>query len=850
MDSIVPRPGGERDGGGGLVDDTSLQVDSFSVVKKRGGTESKNRVSFKAQDKSQQKQVQEVSKELVNEIVTECKNNLAYFHGRALTSLSAFLDDCSMELSTLRDSVNNVLVDAEASHQLEVARLSAEMATLKEKLGMKGDVALPQTMLYTPDNKRMAAANARGTGGRAWQPDSRPSFGEKGGTGETRKRSFGNEVAVAGAKAGKSAAAALRGGGTTAPTGSWQHFVAWVPSGVSLGVPTPWKAQPDGPVQVPTHGLAAGMPVSGPSKQSVKAPAQESALARNPTQGTLPGTITMTDALDPLERSKALTQSQNSNVASAEHDFEVLEAWELTEAEKSKLQRHGKSRSYSGETSDWLKGSASTGAAVSRGIEIRGYARESGFMKHVILHPHSYKRVVWDFVSLFLVVYDMIMIPMSVFDMDDSTFLEFMEWTTRLFWTIDMPTSCITGIVQADGLVNMKLKPILRNYLRTWFTPDLLIVLSDWISYIVAAGGIGLLGRASRIFRIIRVVRLLRLMKLARAMEVITERIQSDSVAVAASILKLVLAMLALAHLTACLWWGVGKTRSQSWITLKNFDDEPVESQYLLSLHWSLTQFNGGMDEVVPGNSTDRLYAVTVWTFAFMFGAMIVSMLTSKLTQLYMIEGAQSRNMAILRKYLAQNSISRNLALRVQRSAKHALLGDLTDDMVELLAIVSEPLRVEMHFEMYAKAFFLHPFFSCYLPEYPQEARRLCRWAMMSSFMDEGDIIFSEGETPRTPKMYIVIRGKLIYTFNSEEEEVTEKQWVSEAALWTNWQHTGDLMAASDSKLLLFDATVFQDIASQFKHPTINPKTYAADFVAKLNKSSAISDLMDSPYVK
>merc|ERR1719271_638624 len=111
------------------------------------------------------------------------------------------------------------------------------------------------------------------------------------------------------------------------------------------------------------------------------------------------------------------------------------------------------------------------------------------------------------------------------------------------------------------------------------------------------------------------------------------------------------------------------------------------------------------MDEVRPAATVERLFAVILWIISFMGAAVVSSVLTSSLVQLHIIGGSQARQLSTLRKYLNQNSISKNLALRVQRSARHAISGDLSPDAVDLLAVVSEQLRLEMHFEMYAELF-------------------------------------------------------------------------------------------------------------------------------------------------
>ena len=42
-----------------------------------------------------------------------------------------------------------------------------------------------------------------------------------------------------------------------------------------------------------------------------------------------------------------------------------------------------------------------------------------------------------------------------------------------------------------------------------------------------------------------------------------------------------------------------------------------LDAQYLASLHWALSQFSGGMDEIYPASPLERLYAVAVGSFIF-----------------------------------------------------------------------------------------------------------------------------------------------------------------------------------------------------------------------------------------
>merc|ERR1719329_512580 len=210
------------------------------------------------------------------------------------------------------------------------------------------------------------------------------------------------------------------------------------------------------------------------------------------------------------------------------------------------------------------------------------------------------------------------------------------------------------------------------------------------------------------------------------------------------------------------------------------------------------------------------------------------------MTQLYLMSSHQSQQLALLRKYLSQNKVSKRLAMRCTRNATHALQENqryMSEDSVVLLAMVSEPLRVELHFELYQVELAVHPFFRRYVEECPQVTSKVCHMAMSYALISCGDVIFSIGESLLRPKMYFVGgRGDLAYTAcNGRVSELSAGNWISEATLWTTWVHRGTLTAAADGRICCLDAKQFQDTAGQFEHIDFDPALYAHDFLERLN---------------
>merc|ERR1719453_134911 len=92
-----------------------------------------------------------------------------------------------------------------------------------------------------------------------------------------------------------------------------------------------------------------------------------------------------------------------------------------------------------------------------------------------IAHPSSGSRLVWDLSGSVLIGYDIIMVPMQVFNLPENGFFIFMNWVTLLFWSCDIVASFLVGYVH-KGHTIMDPRKIARNYMKTWFILDCVIV--------------------------------------------------------------------------------------------------------------------------------------------------------------------------------------------------------------------------------------------------------------------------------------------------------------------------------------------------------------------------------------
>lgn len=480
--------------------------------------------------------------------------------------------------------------------------------------------------------------------------------------------------------------------------------------------------------------------------------------------------------------------------------------------------------------------------------------------KHYMFEPNSARRIAWDLLGLVLIFLDGVLLPFQLFAPPENTFTSTVFWIARIFWTVDLPLSFLTGILMPDGNVNMNPTLIARSYCRSWLVPDISIVSLDWTEVLMTAtqGGTGT-GGTVRGLRLIRITRVARVIKLPQLVRFFDERVRSEKLMLLLSVFKITLFILGLAHVVACLWYGLGEsTHGDSWVKAEDLGEgsgATLSKKYLYSFHWSITQYVGGMDEILPTNHTERLFATIVVFCAFVVSACFVSSITSSLTRLHIIAGKRSGQFSALRRFLCDRGVSSETMVRVQRNAQHALLEkqrNVPEGEVELLSLISEPLLVEIHFEEHSPVLKTHPFFALYLDMNPAGMRKLCHSGVSVKTISKGDVLFSSGEIPAHPAMHCCCGGNLLYEQTAGNGKdgrimrVTKGTWISEAVLWVSWTHQGMLRASTDHcRLLKVNAENFQKIASQFQNLEFHPGLYAACFAAWLREQQEDETLTD-----
>lgn len=169
----------------------------------------------------------------------------------------------------------------------------------------------------------------------------------------------------------------------------------------------------------------------------------------------------------------------------------------------------------------------------------------------------------------------------------------------------------------------------------------------------------------------------------------------------------------------------------------------------------------------------------------------------------------------------------------------------MPESSIELLPTISEPLRMEIHYDMHMQIMITHTFFKLSNDINSWMMRRVCHDAIDSLMLSRGDTLFCQGEISEHPRMYFIKSGLMLYSHQTgKREDAKDGNWASEGGLWTFWTHCGGMQATTDCRLLSLDVSRFQSLTRQFSKQREFGKRYGQLYVNHLNSCASV-DLTD-----
>eukprot|EP00747_Dinoflagellata_sp_TGD_P028092 gnl/TRDRNA2_/TRDRNA2_133032_c0_seq2.p1 gnl/TRDRNA2_/TRDRNA2_133032_c0~~gnl/TRDRNA2_/TRDRNA2_133032_c0_seq2.p1 ORF type:complete len:473 (-),score=78.08 gnl/TRDRNA2_/TRDRNA2_133032_c0_seq2:156-1574(-) len=402
-----------------------------------------------------------------------------------------------------------------------------------------------------------------------------------------------------------------------------------------------------------------------------------------------------------------------------------------------------------------------------------------------------------------------------------------MQWITTYYWTLDIFRSFFLGYLDG-GFVELRPWAIWKTYLKTWFTPEFVIVALDWIFIFLGQGGGALrTGKSLRVLRIVRSIRLLRLVKMVILLRVLLEKIQSQNLLIITKVVSLVLLVAVVNHFFACTWFHitVGDDWDQggmNWVLKNELEGEDFMHLYLISYHWSLAQFGLASSSIQPVNVIEYLIAIGALFMGVIICSLLVSIITGLMTQWQQINRDMLTQSNHLQKFMVENGISTDLMDCVTqwfRQKYEEYKRRVHEKDLTFLGDLPAALRMTLRKELYLPTLTLHPLF--YVHKEDRILVMTCYIAMTQRHCTVHEHVF--GFQEQATHMVFVKTGECLYIARTPDNEeksrhkVGCKSWASEAAIWyPGWRHSGDFVSVTSVELMEMDGSLFRAALERF----------------------------------
>jgi hypothetical protein len=218
-----------------------------------------------------------------------------------------------------------------------------------------------------------------------------------------------------------------------------------------------------------------------------------------------------------------------------------------------------------------------------------------------------------------------------------------------------------------------------------------------------------------------------------------------------------------------------------------------------------------------------------------------IAAVTNARMQMSKMMGKFEREYWLLRKFCRQNKVTYSLQSRMKRYIDFVLIpaqARLNFEDIALVHKLSPHLRLELATEIHAKCLCLHPLLRYMSQEGRSVMLSICSHAVQDWPLARGDIAFVGGSIAHS--MFIVSSGLLEYipvVKSIGDQEVRIGMFVSEAVLWTEWEHQGQLQASVEGKASVVEGAKFREIVLQSTVLIGVVRSYGTAFCKRLSES-------------
>lgn len=253
--------------------------------------------------------------------------------------------------------------------------------------------------------------------------------------------------------------------------------------------------------------------------------------------------------------------------------------------------------------------------------------------------------------------------------------------------------------------------------------------------------------------------------------------------------------------------------------------DADMWLQYTVSVQWSLAQFTPGASPIQISCRIERVFYIFVLVYGLVLGTCFVSSITTIMNAVWSLTRYNTSQNFLLKKFLKENSVSRNLSSRILRYVDYVLElrhKRTHHSKVHYLQLLSGPLHWELQREIHSQTLNIHPVFASYSSAASPAISQICATALSNIIYAKKDRVFHQSKEAK--EMYFLVSGAFVYhvktIINMREIPITVKldqsTYVCEAALWLIWRTRGEMRALAESDALVVNSKKFREASMAY----------------------------------
>ncbi|KAG9355370.1 hypothetical protein JZ751_000208 [Albula glossodonta] len=478
----------------------------------------------------------------------------------------------------------------------------------------------------------------------------------------------------------------------------------------------------------------------------------------------------------------------------------------------------------------------------------KGVAMEQERVKSIgvwIIHPYSDFRFYWDLLMLFMMMGNLIILPVGITFFENEHSLSWIVFNvvSDTLFLADLVFNFRTGILKEDsGEIILDPMAIRSNYLKTWFVVD--FVSSIPVDYIFLVADLEYLmdselyrtARALRIFRFTKILSLLRLLRLSRLIRYIHQweeifHMTYDLASAVVRIVNLIGMMLLLCHWDGCLQFLVPMLQDfpeDCWVAKNHMVNQTWSVQYSYALFKAMSHMLCiGYGAQAPQSMTD----VWLTMLSMIVGATCYAMFLGHATTLVQSLDSSRRQYQEkykqVEEYMSFHKLPSDMRQKIHEYYEHRYQGKMFYEE-SILGELSDPLKEEIVSFNCRNLVANMPLFANADPNFVLTVLTKLHFEVFQP----GDLIIREGTVGY--KMFFIQHGCVsVITRGNKETKLSDGSYFG-------GRRTASVRADTYCRLYSLSVDSFNEVLEE--HPLMRQafETVAVDRLDRIGKRSSV----------